>query len=162
MLAYEKFGEGSSPEAKGEKSDHFVGDYYVRFAEWAKEDPEAEGQARELLRRWEAGDPEVMELWRTMNGWAINGIEATYRKTGISFDTTYFESRTYARGKAEVLKGLERGLFYREGDGSVWVDLSSDGLDKKVLLRGDGTSAPQASRIREMLSPMESLRRWPR
>ncbi len=140
MLAYSKFGGGSTPESVGKKSDHFVGDYYVRFAQWAKEDPQAEEQAREMLRKWEDGDTEVLELWRKMNGWAIEGIQATYRKTGISFDTLYFESETYSAGKAEVLKGLDQGLFYREEDGSVWVDLSEEGLDKKVLLRGDGTS----------------------
>ncbi len=140
MLAYDRFGNGSTPESVGKKSDHFVGDYYVRFAEWAKEEPQAEEEARELLRRWETGDPEVLELWKKMNGWAIGGIEATYARTGISFDTIYFESQTYSTGKAEVLRGLDEGLFFREEDGSVWVDLEQHGLDKKVLLRGDGTS----------------------
>lgn len=140
MLAYERFGAGTTPESTGMKGDHFVGDYYVRFAQWAKEDPSAEEQAREMLRRWEAGDEEVMRLWRTMNGWALEGIQATYRSTGIAFDALYFESDTYSAGKSEILAGLEKGLFYREEDGSVWVDLSDEGLDKKVLLRADGTS----------------------
>ncbi len=140
MLAYQKFGGGATPESEGRKSDHFVGDYYVRFNQWAEEDPNAEKQAREMLLKWEAGDPEVMELWKRMNRWAIKGVEETYRRTDISFDDVYYESRTYARGREEVLKGLERKIFYKEEDGSVWVDLSDIGLDTKVLLRSDGSS----------------------
>jgi arginyl-tRNA synthetase len=140
MLAYRRFGGGSSPESAGRKSDHFVGDYYVRFNSWAAEDEQAEPQARDMLLRWEAGDPDVVELWKQMNRWAIEGVEETYRRTDISFDDIYYESETYARGRQEVLKGLEQGIFYRETDGSIWVDLSDIKLDKKVLLRSDGTS----------------------
>ncbi|MCF7928355.1 MAG: arginine--tRNA ligase [Spirochaetales bacterium] len=140
MLAYQAFGEGETPESTGRKSDHFVGDYYVRFNQWSAEDESAEEKARSMLRSWEEGDPEVVSLWKTMNQWAIDGISETYRRTGVSFDTYYYESRTYTRGREEVLKGLESGSFYREEDGSVWVDLSDIDLDKKVLLRSDGTS----------------------
>ncbi len=140
MLAYKKFGNGETPEEAGKKSDHFVGDYYVRYDAWAREAPEAEAEARQMLKAWEDGDAQVNELWKKMNGWAIEGIEETYEKTGISFDTLYFESETYKRGRDEVLRGLENGVFYRESDGSVWVDLSDIKLDKKVLLRSDGTS----------------------
>ncbi len=140
MLAYQRFGEGRTPEAMGQKSDHFVGDYYVRFNTWSKEDSSAEEEARDLLRRWEAGDEEVRALWSTMNRWAIDGISATYSRTGIGFDRVYYESNTYEKGREEVLKGLEAGVFYREEDGSVWVDLTDIGLDKKVLLRKDGTT----------------------
>jgi arginyl-tRNA synthetase len=140
MLAYTTFGEGKTPESEGIKSDHFVGDYYVKFAQWAKEDKSAEAQAQQMLSKWENEDPEVMKLWRQMNDWTISGIEETYEKTGISFDDIYYESRTYSRGREEVLKGLEQGVFYTEDDGSIWVDLEPIGLDKKVLLRSDGTS----------------------
>jgi arginyl-tRNA synthetase len=140
MLAYQKFGGGVSPEEAGKKSDHFVGDYYVRYNQWAKEHKGAEDEARALLVAWEKGDTEVTRLWKQMNRWAIEGIEETYRSTGISFDQFYYESRTYTLGKDEILKGLEAGVFYRETDGSIWVDLEDIGLDKKVLLRSDGTS----------------------
>jgi arginyl-tRNA synthetase len=140
MLAYQKFGNGETPEEAGKKSDHFVGDYYVRYDVWAREAPEAETEARQMLKAWEDGDREVNELWKKMNEWAIEGIEETYRKTGISFDTRYFESETYKRGREEVLKGRKNGVFYEQDDGSVWVDLSEIKLDKKVLLRSDGTS----------------------
>lgn len=140
MLAYTKFGEGRTPQSEGVKSDHFVGDYYVRFANWAKQDPAAEEGARELLRKWESGDAEVVRLWKQMNGWAIGGIEVTYRRTGISFDRVYLESETYRLGRDEILGGLEKGVFYKDPDGSIWVDLEDAGLDKKVLLRSDGTS----------------------
>jgi arginyl-tRNA synthetase len=140
MLAYKKFGEGKTPESEGMKSDHFVGHYYVKYAEWSKQDPEAEEQARIMLQAWESGDEEVMDLWRTMNKWAIDGIKQTYASTGVSFDSYYFESETYLSGKDEILKGLDRNIFYKEADSSVWVDLTEYGLDKKVLLRGDGTS----------------------
>jgi len=140
MSAYRKFGNGSSPESTGKKSDHFVGDYYVKYDAWAKEDPEAEKEARRMLQEWEKGDPEVTELWRIMNTWAIEGIQKTYDKTGINFDKIYYESQTFRKGREEVLKGLDAGIFYRDDDGSVWVDLSDIDLDKKVLLRSDGTS----------------------
>ena len=140
MLAYKKFGGGTTPESEGIKSDHFVGKFYVKYNEWAKEYPGAEEEARQMLRAWESGDPEVTALWEKMNNWTISGIQETYSKTGISFDQFYFESETYKSGKAEILKGLEKGVFYKEEDGSVWADLSEINLDKKVLLRSDGTS----------------------
>ena len=140
MLAYKKFGNGETPESSGIKSDRFVGDYYVKFNSWVKEYPAADEEARAMLIAWEEGDKDVNELWKLMNSWAINGIEETYKKTGISFDQVYYESQTYSLGKDEILKGLEKGVFYREEDGSIWVDLENIGLDKKVLLRSDGTS----------------------
>lgn len=141
MLAYQKFFDGQTPESMGVKSDRFVGDCYVKFNEYSKTEPEkAEAEAQELLRAWEAGDPAVMELWKTMNGWAEQGIKQTYERTGVSFDKIYYESETYMKGREEILAGLEKGLFYREEDGSVWVDLEPIGLDKKVLLRKDGTA----------------------
>ncbi len=140
MIAYRKFGNRSTPESEGVKGDHFVGKFYVKFNKWAKEDETAEQQAREMLQRWEAGDPEVTELWKTMNRWTIEGIEETYKKTGVSFDAVYLESEVYQRGREEVLKGLEREVFFKDERGTVWADLSTIGLDKKVLLRGDGTT----------------------
>ncbi len=140
MAAYRRFGNGTDPETEQKKSDHFVGDYYVKYAQWEKEDPQAEPEARQMLQAWEAGDPEIHDLWLTMNRWAIEGIEETYRRTGIHFDQTYFESQTYRLGRDEILKGLEDGVFYRDENGTVWVDLTDIDLDKKVLLRGDGTS----------------------
>ena len=141
MLAYQKFFAGETPESRGVKSDRFVGDCYVRFNEYSKTEPEkAEAEAQDLLRAWEAGDPEVMRLWKQMNGWAEEGITQTYARTGVSFDKIYYESETYMKGREEILAGLDKGLFYREEDGSVWVDLEPIGLDKKVLLRKDGTA----------------------
>ncbi|ULQ60494.1 arginine--tRNA ligase [Brucepastera parasyntrophica] len=141
MLAYRKFGNGTTPEKEGIKSDHFVGAYYVKFHQYSKDNPEkAEQEVQEMLLAWEAGDPDVRELWQQMNDWAISGIVETYERTGISFEKFYYESDTYLKGKDEVLAGLEKGLFYRDDDGSVWVDLSPINLDKKVLLRKDGTS----------------------
>ena len=158
MLVYKEQGEGKTPESEGIKSDHFVGDWYVRFSKDLKEETEAlerekgldkkeaEAQApllrraQELLRQWEAGDPETVELWKKMNAWTVDGMKETYRRTGVSFDQYYYESNTYLLGKDEVLKGLDRGLFYREADGAVAVDLSAEKLDKKILLRSDGTS----------------------
>ncbi len=140
MLAYEKFGEGKTPESEKVKGDHFVGDYYVQFNGWAKEDETAEKKAREMLKKWEEGDPETTRLWKLMNRWAIDGIKETYERTNIHFDKIYYESETYIRGKEEVLNGLEQGHFYRDDEGTVWVDLEDIGLDKKVLLRGDGTT----------------------
>ncbi|MDR3341369.1 MAG: arginine--tRNA ligase [Treponema sp.] len=140
MLAYQKYGAGKTPESEGIKSDHFVGDWYVKFHHMSKETPQAEEQAQELLRKWEASDPETVALWKQMNQWTVEGIKQTYERTGISFDHYYFESQTYLKGKDEILKGREQGLFYQEADGAVWVDLSAEKLDKKVLLRKDGTS----------------------
>jgi arginyl-tRNA synthetase len=158
MLAYREQGKGTTPESEGIKSDRFVGDWYVRFSRDLKDETDAlvgergldkkdaEAQAplmiraRELLRQWEAGDGETVELWKTMNRWAVEGMKQTWGRTGISFDKFYYESQTYLLGKDEILKGLERGIFYRDPDGSVQVDLSDEKLDKKVLLRKDGTS----------------------
>lgn len=140
MLAYKEMGQGRTPESEGLKSDHFVGKYYVLYGEMEKKDPTVEERARDLLVKWEEGDPEVRALWKKMNTWAIEGIKETYRKTGIHFDSYYFESDVYLKGRDEILAGLERGIFYKEADGSIWVDLADIGLDKKVLLRADGTS----------------------
>jgi arginyl-tRNA synthetase len=140
MLAYQKTGGGKTPQSEGLKSDHFVGGYYVRYNALAKENPALEEEARAMLRRWEEGDQEVRALWEKMNAWAIEGLKETYRRTGIHFDKFYFESHVYEKGREEILDGLRRGIFYREADGSVWVDLAEIGLDKKALLRGDGTT----------------------
>ncbi len=140
MLAYKEFGKGTTPESEKIKSDHFVGKYYVEYDKWLKTNPEAENMAREMLIAWENGDPEVRDLWTKMNKWAVDGIEETYKKTGVEFDKVYYESRTYTSGKEEILKGLEKGVFYRDENNTVWVDLGEINLDKKVLLRGDGTS----------------------
>ncbi len=140
MTAYQHFGDGITPEDREQKGDHLVGDFYVRFAEWSKENPNAEELARQMLKSWEQEDPKVRELWKKMNRWAIEGIEETYKKTGVRFDKIYLESQTYLLGRKIVEAGLEKGVFYKESDGSVWVDLSAEKLDKKVLLRSDGTS----------------------
>lgn len=140
MLAYRLFGNGIDPVKEGIKPDKFVGDMYVRFHKYSKEHPEAEEEAQALLRKWEAGDPETLELWTLMNGWALQGIQQTYKRTGVSFDKLFFESQVYRKGRAEILEGLERGVFYKDEDNSVWIDLAPIGLDKKVLLRGDGTA----------------------
>ena len=157
MLAWLKYGGGETPESSGKKGDHLVGDYYVAFdkhykAEVAglmekgmsKEEAEAQAplmqEARGMLRKWEAGDPEVRALWSRMNGWVYAGFDETYRMMGVSFDKVYYESDTYLEGKKKVLEGLEKGLFYRKDDGSVWADLTGEGLDQKLLLRADGTS----------------------
>ncbi|MDE6541756.1 MAG: arginine--tRNA ligase [Muribaculaceae bacterium] len=157
MLAWKKWADGATPESKGQKGDHLIGDCYVAFdkhykAELAElkakgmTDEEAEAastlmqEAREMLRRWEAGDPEVRELWATMNSWVYAGFDETYKRMGVDFDKIYYESRTYLDGKEKVLDGLEKGIMYRRDDGSVWADLTADGLDHKLLLRSDGTS----------------------
>ena len=140
MLAYEKFGQGETPESSGIKGDRLVGDYYVKFAQWAKEDDTAEKQAQEMLQKWEAGDKEVRDLWKKMNKWTLDGIGETYKKTNVSFDKYYYESQLYKLGKENILKGLEKGIFYKDEDGSTRVDMSEIGLDTKVLLRSDGTS----------------------
>ncbi|MDR1868544.1 MAG: arginine--tRNA ligase [Treponema sp.] len=157
MLAYKEQGQGKTPETEGIKSDRFVGDWYVNFSKalktevdeltangMKKEDAEAQSplmkKAQEMLRKWEAGDGETVELWKKMNGWAIEGMKKTYNRTGVTFDRFDFESENYMLGKDEVLKGLERGIFYRQEDGAIAVDLSAEKLDKKILLRSDGTS----------------------
>ncbi len=157
MLAWLKFGNGETPESSGKKGDHLIGDYYVRFdkeykaqiaglmaegmdEETAKKEAPLIKEAQEMLRRWEANDPEVRSLWAKMNEWVYAGFDETYKQMGVSFDKIYYESNTYLEGKAEVEKGLAAGQFYRREDGSVWADLSKDGLDEKLLLRADGTS----------------------
>ena len=157
MYAWKVLGNGETPQSSGKKGDHLVGDYYVAFNNLYKKEvdeliaggmskEEAEKNApslkaaQEMLFKWEQGDPEVVELWKTMNGWVYEGFDKTYKDLGINFDRTYYESQTYLSGKALVQKGLEAGIFERQEDGSVWCDLTSDGLDRKLLLRGDGTS----------------------
>lgn len=157
MLAWKLFGNGETPESTGKKGDHLVGDYYVKFdKEYKRQVAElvAQGQtedeakknaplmleAQEMLRRWEAGDEEVRSLWRMMNGWVYAGFDETYKRLGVGFDKIYYESQTYLIGKKEVEAGLAKGVFYRRSDGSVWADLTADGLDEKLLLRADGTS----------------------
>ncbi|MDR0894510.1 MAG: arginine--tRNA ligase [Prevotellaceae bacterium] len=157
MLAWQKYGNGETPQSSGKKGDHLVGDYYVAFDKhykaevselmatgMTKEEAEAASplmnEAREMLVKWEAGDAEVRALWATMNRWVYDGFDETYRKMGVSFDQIYYESETYLAGKEEVMRGLAKGIFYQKEDGSVWADLTAEGLDNKVLLRSDGTS----------------------
>jgi arginyl-tRNA synthetase len=140
MLAYKMFGGTTTPESAGMKGDHFVGDFYVKYAQYAKDHSEAEEQVREMLRRWEEGDTETVALWKRMNSWVMSGIEQTYKRTNIAFDALYFESNLYTLGRQEVMAGLEKGIFQKDPDGSVWVDLSDEGMDREVLLRSDGTS----------------------
>ena len=157
MLAWLKTGNGETPESSGKKGDHLVGDYYVAFNDMYRKEvselvaggmPEEEAEknapslkeAQEMLLKWEQGDEEVVALWKKMNSWVYDGFAKTYADLGISFDRTYYESQTYLLGKALVQKGLDQGIFEREADGSVWCDLTADGLDRKLLLRGDGTS----------------------
>lgn len=158
MLAWLKTGNGVTPESSGKKGDHLVGDYYVAYnnlfvkevkeimaatgvsKEEAEKQSTIQKEAQEMLFKWENGDPEVNALWRKMNGWVYDGFDITYNNLGISFDKTYYESQTYLLGKALVQGGLERGIFETHEDGSVWCNLSADGLDEKLLLRSDGTS----------------------
>ncbi len=137
MLAYQKWGRGRAPD---KKPDHFVGDWYVRFAQEAAKNPELDAEAQLLLQRWEAGDKEVRKLWEQMNAWALSGFRETYAKFGLRFDKEYFESEIYEKGKALVLEYLRKGAFQKDEKGAVVVDLATEGLDKKVLLRSDGTS----------------------
>lgn len=157
MLAWQKWGNGVTPESSGKKGDHLIGDFYVLFDKhykkelkelqekgMTKEESEAASslmaEAREMLRKWEAGDKAVVSLWKTMNTWVYAGFDETYKMMGVNFDKIYYESNTYLEGKDKVLEGLEKGVFYRKEDGSVWADLTPDGLDHKLLLRADGTS----------------------
>lgn len=157
MVAWQKFGDGETPESSGLKGDHLVGKYYVEFDKAYKKEieelidqgvskEEAEQQApileeaKQMLVKWESEDPEALQLWKQMNGWVYDGFAATYERMGVDFDKLYYESDTYILGRDIVLKGLEEGLFFKKEDGSVWVDLSEDGLDEKLLLRKDGTS----------------------
>ena len=165
MLAWQKYGDGETPESSGKKGDHLIGDYYVAFdkhykaeikeltakyqseglsEEEAKAKAETESplmkEAREMLVKWEANDPEVRALWRKMNDWVYAGFDETYRMMGVTFDKIYYESDTYLEGKEKVMEGMEKGFFYKKEDGSVWADLTGEGLDHKLLLRTDGTS----------------------
>lgn len=157
MIAWQKWGDGATPESTGKKGDHLIGDFYVLFSKKHKEEVDAlvatgmsEDEAkeksplmvetREMLRKWENKDPEVRALWEKMNSWVYEGFDQTYRRMGVDFDKIYYESQTYLEGKSKVLEGLEKGLMYRKDDGSVWADLTAEGLDHKLLLRADGTS----------------------
>ena len=167
MLAWLKWGNGATPESTGKKGDHLIGDYYVEFdkhfraevksllpANYAELDEKAQEEAKAkaekesplmqeahaMLVKWEAGDPEVRALWERMNSWVYAGFDETYKRLGVSFDKIYYESQTYLEGKKTVMEGLEKGLFFRKEDGSVWADLTQNGLDQKLLLRSDGTS----------------------
>jgi len=157
MVAWQKFGQGETPQTSGLKGDHLVGKYYVAFDKAYREEQqilvekgaseeEAKKQApilleaQEMLRKWEAGDSKILELWSTMNSWVYAGFNATYKQLGVDFDQNYYESQTWVLGKDKVLEGVEKGVFYQKDDGSIWVDLRNDGLDEKVLLRSDGTA----------------------
>ncbi len=157
MLAWKLYGNGETPASSGMKGDHLVGKYYVEFdkhykaqiqeliaagqsEEEAKKSAPIMLEAQEMLRRWEAKDPEVYSLWETMNGWVYEGFDVTYKALGVDFDKVYYESQTYLLGKSLVEEGLQKGVFFRKEDNSVWIDLEADGLDQKLLLRGDGTS----------------------
>lgn len=157
MLAWQKNGQGETPESSGLKGDHLVGKYYVEFDKLYKADiqqlmdkgkSEEEAkktapvllEAQELLRQWETGVPEVVDLWKTMNAWVYSGFDTTYKAMGVDFDQLYYESDTYLLGKDIIEEGLDKGVFYRKDDGSVWIDLSEDGLDEKIVLRADGTA----------------------
>ena len=157
MVAWQDYGNGETPESTGLKGDHFVGKYYVEFDRYYKKEiadlvadkmelKDAEKQApifkksQEMLRSWEAKEPTVIALWKKMNGWVYSGFESTYKRLGVDFDKNYYESDTYLLGKKVVEIGLEKGVFYKEDDGSVWIDLSAEGLDKKIILRSDGTA----------------------
>jgi len=157
MLAWKKLGNGETPESSGKKGDHLVGEYYVKFdqlykaeiaaliAEGMTEDEAKEkapiiNEAREMLRQWEANDAETRELWKRMNSWVYKGFDETYKTLGVDFDKIYYESNTYTVGRDEVLRGVKEGIFEQMDDNSVWADLEKDGLDRKILLRSDGTS----------------------
>ncbi len=157
MIAWQRFGNGETPESSGLKGDKLVGNYYVAFDKAYKEEINqliAEGktkeeaekqapifvQAQEMLRKWEAGDAEILALWKKMNGWVYDGFEVTYKNLGVDFHSYYYESNTYLLGKDVIEEGLQKGVFFKKEDGSVWCDLTSDGLDEKLVLRADGTS----------------------
>ncbi len=157
MLAWLRWGNGETPESSGKKGDHLIGDYYVAFdkhyreevrqlmaqgmdEEQAKQEAPLIKEAHEMLVKWEQNDPEVRALWRKMNEWVYAGFDETYKALGVSFDKIYYESNTYLEGKEKVEEGLQKGFFYRREDGSVWADLTKEGLDEKLLLRSDGTS----------------------
>ena len=172
MLAWQLYGDGETPQSSGMKGDHLVGKYYVEFDKHYKAEVKAlvaEGmsedeakkkapimlQAQEMLRKWEAKDPEVYTLWETMNGWVYEGFDVTYKALGVDFDKVYYESQTYLLGKSLVEDGLQKGVFFRKEDNSVWIDLEADGLDQKLLLRGDGTSVYMTQDLGTALSRFE-------
>ena len=172
MLAWQLYGGGETPESSGMKGDHLVGKYYVEFDKHYKQQIKelvAEGmseeeakksapvmlQAQEMLRKWEAKDPEVYALWEKMNGWVYEGFDVTYKALGVDFDKVYYESQTYLLGKSLVEDGLKKGVFFRKEDNSVWIDLEADGLDQKLLLRGDGTSVYMTQDLGTALSRFE-------
>ena len=173
MLAWQLYGGGETPASSGMKGDHLVGKYYVEFDKHYKEqvkelmaekgisEDEAKKQApimlqaQEMLRKWEAKDPEVYALWETMNGWVYEGFDVTYKAMGVDFDKVYYESQTYLLGKSLVEDGLKKGVFFRKEDNSVWIDLEADGLDQKLLLRGDGTSVYMTQDLGTALSRFE-------
>ena len=173
MLAWQLYGGGETPASSGMKGDHLVGKYYVEFdkhykaqvkelmAEKGLSEDEAKKQApimlqaQEMLRKWEAKDPEVYALWETMNGWVYEGFDVTYKAMGVDFDKVYYESQTYLLGKSLVEDGLKKGVFFRKEDNSVWIDLEADGLDQKLLLRGDGTSVYMTQDLGTALSRFE-------
>ena len=140
MYAWQERFDGATPESTGKKGDHLVGDCYVEYAKMEKEDPSVIDKVHEMLVKWEEGDPEVRKLWEMMNGWVFDGFEQTYKALGITFDKTYYEHDTYLLGKEIVQRGLQMGVFVKDPDGSVWCDLTADGLDRKLVLRSDGTS----------------------
>lgn len=176
MLAWQLYGGGETPESSGMKGDHLVGKYYVEFdkhyksevkqlmAEKGMSEEEAKRQApimlaaQEMLRRWEAKDAEVYTLWERMNGWVYEGFDVTYKAMGVDFDKVYYESQTYLLGKSLVEEGLRKGVFFRKEDNSVWIDLAADGLDQKLLLRGDGTSVYMTQDLGTALSRFEENR----
>jgi len=172
MLAWQLYGNGETPESSGMKGDHLVGKYYVEFDKHFKAEIKAlvaEGKsedeakkcapvmlaAQEMLRKWEAKDPEVYALWEKMNGWVYDGFDVTYKAMGVDFDKVYYESQTYLLGKSLVEEGLKKGVFFRKEDNSVWIDLEADGLDQKLLLRGDGTSVYMTQDLGTALSRFE-------
>ena len=173
MLAWQLYGGGETPASSGMKGDHLVGKYYVEFDKHYKQEVKAlmaeKGisedeakkkapimlQAQEMLRKWEAKDPEVYSLWETMNGWVYEGFDVTYKALGVDFDKVYYESQTYLLGKSLVEEGLKKGVFFRKEDNSVWIDLEADGLDQKLLLRGDGTSVYMTQDLGTALSRFE-------
>ena len=175
MVAWQLYGNGATPASTGKKGDHLVGDYYVEFdkhykaeiaalvadgmsEEEAKKKAPIMLRAQEMLRKWEAKDPEVYALWEKMNGWVYEGFDVTYKALGVDFDKVYYESQTYLLGKSLVQEGLDKGIFFRKEDGSVWIDLTADGLDQKLLLRGDGTSVYMTQDLGTALSRFEENR----
>ena len=174
MLAWKKWGNGETPESSGMKGDHLVGKYYVEFDKQYKlqiadcrlkgmKDEEAEKkallmlEAQDMLRKWEADDKETIDLWKKMNGWVYEGFAVTYKNLGVEFEKTYYESETYLLGKKIVEEGLNKGVFFKKADGSVWIDLTNDGLDEKLLLRSDGTSVYMTQDIGTAIERMKEF-----